>query len=397
MSGPLQGIRVIDLTRVVAGPYATMLLADLGAEVIKIELPVKGDDGRYGYPEVSGVPLAFAALNRNKKGITLDIRTEAGKQLLTRLVAKADVLVENFSAGTMDKWGVGYRDLKAYNERLVYVALSGFGQTGPYSQRTSYDIIAQAMGGLMGLTGFADGPPIRGGGALGDFIGGLFTAFAAVCALRYRDHVGTGQFVDVSNMDAILSMTDNWITLTAMTGQRPPRLGNRHPFTAPYDCFRARDGWVVIGVGNSALFRNLMAAIGQPELGRDVRFKSPQARLRNSEEIHAIVQEWVAQRSVDEVMRVLGPDGANIPCAPVMEMQQLVNDPHVRAREMVVEVPHQQLGQVPVTGIPVKFSESPGAIRWLGPTLGQHNREVYGELLGLSDEDLDRLRQDGVI
>ncbi len=397
MTGPLHGVRVIDLTRVVAGPYATMLLGDLGAEVIKIELPAKGDDGRYGYPVVCGVPLAFAALNRNKKGVTLDIRTEAGKQLLKQLVAKADVLVENFAAGTMEKWGVGYRDLRLHNQRLVYVALSGFGQTGPYSQRTSYDIIAQAMGGLMGLTGFPDGPPIRGGGALGDFIGGIFAAFAAVCALRYRDHFGAGQFVDVSNMDAILSMTDNWLTLAAVTGQKPPRLGNRHPFTAPYDCFQARDGWVVIAVGNSALFRTLMSAIGQPELGRDVRFKSPQARLENFEEVHAIVQAWVAQRTVEEVLEVLGPQGANIPCAPVMEMQQLVNDPHVRAREMVVEIPHEKLGKVPVTGIPVKFSESPGAIRSLGPELGQHNREVYGELLGLTDEELEQLRRDGVI
>lgn len=397
MSGPLQGARIIDLTRVVAGPYATMLLADLGAEVIKVELPVKGDDGRYGYPALSGVPLAFAALNRNKKGITLDVRTEAGKRLLGQLVAKADVLIENFAAGTMDKWGIGYQDLRQYNDRLIYVALSGFGQTGPYSRRTSYDIIAQAMGGLMGLTGFADGPPIRGGGALGDFIGGLFTAFATVCALRYRDHFGAGQFVDVSNMDAILSMTDNWLTLTAMTGQRPPRLGNRHPFTAPYDCFRARDGWVVIAVGNSALFRALMAAIGQPELGRDPRFKSPQARLQNQEELHAIVERWVADRSVEEVLDALGPAGANVPCAPVMEMHQLLDDPHVRAREMVVDVAHQILGRVPVTGIPIKFSESPGSIEWLGPELGQHNREIYCGMLGLSEQELEELGRDGVI
>jgi crotonobetainyl-CoA:carnitine CoA-transferase CaiB-like acyl-CoA transferase len=253
------------------------------------------------------------------------------------------------------------------------------------------------MGGLMSLTGFTDGPPIRGGGALGDFIGGLFTAFAIVCALRARDQFGIGQFVDVSNMDAILSMTDNWLTLTALIGQKPPRLGNQHPFTAPYDCFQARDGWVVIAVGNSALFRTLMTAIGRPELGRDPRFKTPQSRLENRQEVHAVVQSWVSERTVDEILDVLGPEGANIPCARVMEMQDLLDDPHVLAREMVVEVPDAVLGTVPVTGIPVKFSETPGEIRSLGPGLGQHNREIYGGMLGLSEAELEQLRRDGVI
>lgn len=397
MAGPLGGVRIIDLTRVVAGPYATMLLADLGAEVVKVELPGKGDDGRYGYPSVEGVPLAFAALNRNKKGITLDVRTPRGKELLERLVERADVLVENFSAGTMQKWGLGWEELKARNPSLVYVALSGFGQTGPYAGRTSYDIIAQAMGGLMALTGFADGPPLRGGGALGDFIGGLFAAFAVVCALHYRGRTGEGQFVDVSNMDAVLSMTDNWLTVTGVTGKQPPRFGNRHPFTAPYDCFQARDGWVVIAVGNSALFRALMQAIGEPELGRDPRFKSPQARLENFDAVHAVVQGWVSGRTVAEVLAVLGPEGANVPCAPVMGMQELLTDPHVRAREMVVEVPHERVGCVPITGIPVKFSASPGTIRWLGPDLGQHNREIYCGWLGLCEQELVVLERDGVI
>lgn len=397
MFGPLADVRVVDLTRVVAGPYATMLLADLGAEVLKIELPRKGDDGRYGYPSVQGVPLAFAALNRNKKGITLDVRTPEGKELLCKLVSKADVLVENFAAGTMQKWGLGYEVLASHNPSLVYVALSGFGQTGPYARRTSYDIIAQAMGGLMALTGFPDGPPVRGGGALGDFIGGVFAALGVVCALHHRQRTGQGQFVDVSNMDAILSMTDNWLTLTAMTGRKPPRLGNRHPFTAPYDCFRARDGWVVIAVGNSALFRALMAAIGRSELGTDPRFKSPQARLEHYDEVHSVVEEWVRERTVSEVLEVLGPQGANVPCAPVMEMHQLLTDPHVLSREMVVEVPHPTLGKVPVTGIPLKFSRTPGAVRWLGPELGQHNREVYCEMLGLTEEELQELEQRGVI
>jgi crotonobetainyl-CoA:carnitine CoA-transferase CaiB-like acyl-CoA transferase len=397
MPKALADVRIIDLTRVVAGPYATMLLGDMGAQIIKVELPGRGDDGRYGYPTVDGVPLAFLSLNRNKRGITLDIRKPQGADLLRRLIGTADVLVENFSAGTMDRWDLGYSDLSRLNPRLIYAALSGFGQTGPYSNRTSYDIIAQAMGGLMALTGAADGPPMRGGGALGDFIGGVFAALGIVCALHYRNRTGEGQMVDVSNMDAILSMIDNWPTVTGMTGKLPERNGNRHPFTVPYDCFQATDGYVVIGVGNSALFRALMTAIGKAELGRDARYKSPPARLERHAEVNQIVADWVKERSVDEVLRILGPEGANIPCAPVMTIDRLLTDPHVRAREMVVDVLHHKLGPVPITGIPFKLSASPGRIEHLGPDLGQHNEEIYRGMLGLSETELQQLQADGVI
>lgn len=395
--GPLTGIRVLDFTRVVAGPYATMLLADLGAEVIKVEMPGRGDDGRYGYPTVEGVPLAHLALNRNKKCITLDLRTPRAQEIVRQLAARVDVVAENFTPGTMDRWGIGYESLRQENPRLVYAALSGFGQTGPYAKRPSYDIVAQAMGGLMALTGFPGQPPTRGGGALGDFIGGIFLAFGIVSALYRCRTTGEGQFVDVSNMDAILSMTDNWITVTGVTGQQPVRLGNRHPFTAPYDCFQAKDGWVVIGVGNSALFRSLMSAIGKAELGRDPRFKSPQGRLENSDAIHQEVADWVRERTVAEVMECLGPQGANLPCAPVLGIADLLRDPHVQERGMVQWIPHAKLGLVPVAGIPLQFSETPGGIRWLGPELGAHNEEVFGELLGMSAEEMEALHQAGVI
>ncbi|MCK6553342.1 CoA transferase [Candidatus Binatia bacterium] len=393
----LSDIRILDLTRVIAGPYATTLLGDMGAEIVKIELPGRGDDARYGYPDVDGVPIAFLALNRNKKGITLDIRTAEGAEVFRRLVTHADVVVENFSAGTMERWGLGYADLARINPRIVYAALSGFGQTGPYAGRTSYDIIAQAMGGLMGLTGFADGPPVRGGGALADFIGGVFTAYGIVCALYRRQRSGTGQMVDVSNMDAIFSMLDNWVTVHGVTGRLPERLGNRHPFTAPYDCFEAIDGWVVIGIGNNQLFRTLMSAIGRPELGRDPRYKSPTARLERHDEVNRLVGEWIREHTVDEIMRTLGPEGANIPCAPVMTVDRLLHDPQVRAREMVVELPHPTVGTIPVAGVPIKLSESPGRVVRLGPELGQDNREVYGNWLGLSDAEMDRLQRAGVI
>jgi crotonobetainyl-CoA:carnitine CoA-transferase CaiB-like acyl-CoA transferase len=374
-----------------------MLLADLGAEVIKVELPGRGDDGRYGYPSVDGVPLAHLALNRNKKCITLDLRTPQGQEIARRLAAQADALVENFTPGTMAKWGMGYESLRQLNPRLVYAALSGFGQTGPYAHRPSYDIIAQAMGGLMSITGFPEMPPTRGGGALADFIGGVFTAFGLVCALFHARLTGEGQFVDVSNMEAILSMTDNWITITGMTGQEPTRMGNRHPFTAPYDCFRAKDGWVVIAVGNSALFRSLMTALGKPELGRDPRFKSPQARLENHEAVHRVVADWVEQRTVAEVLQVLGPDGANLPCAPVLSMAELLRDPHLRQRGGIQWVAHRQLGEVPVVRTPIEFSATPAQIQWLGPELGAHNEEVYGKMLNLGAQDLEELKKNGVI
>ncbi|MBZ5652963.1 MAG: CoA transferase [Acidobacteriia bacterium] len=397
MPKALDDVRIVDLTRVVAGPFGTMLLADMGAEIIKIELPGRGDDARYGYPSVDGVPVAFLALNRNKKGITLDIRKPEGAELLRRLVGKADVVVENFAAGTMTKWGLGYAALAEVQPRLIYAALSGFGHTGPYAGRTSYDIIAQAMGGLMAITGFPDGPPTRGGGALGDFIGGVFMAVGILCALHYRDRTGKGQMVDVSNMDAVFSMLDNWPTVCGMTGKRPERTGNRHPFTAPYDCFRAKNGYVVIGVGNSQLFRTLVAAMGMPELGRDPRFKSPSARLERHDEVNRLVGDWVAERTVAEVMDVLGPSGANVPCAPVMTVDALLSDPHLQAREMVVELVHQKLGPVPVSGIPFKLSESPGSLERLGPELGQHNDEIYRGLLGLSQSEIKHLHAEGVI
>jgi len=397
MPKALEDVRVVDLTRVIAGPFSTTLLGDMGAKVIKIELPGRGDDARYGYPAVDGVPVAFLALNRNKKGITLDIRKPRGADLFRRLVADADVVVENFAAGTMEKWGLGYAALAAINPRLIYAALSGFGQTGPYAGRTSYDIIAQAMGGLMDLTGFPDGPPTRGGGSLGDFIGGVFTALGILCAVHYRDRTGRGQMVDVSNMDAVFSMLDNWPTVYGMTGRRPERTGNRHPFTAPYDCFHAKDGYVVIGVGNSILFRTLMEAMGRPELGQDPRFKSAGARLLRHDEVNGLVADWVKERTVAEVMQVLGPGGANVPCAPVMTVERLLDDPHLRARDMVVRLPHEKLGPIPMPGVPFRLSESPGRVEQLGPNLGQHNDEVYRGMLGLSDLEMKQLQDEGVI
>lgn len=390
--GPLSGIRVLDLTRVVAGPFCTSLLGDLGAEVIKAEMPRRGDDARYGYPRVRDVPAVFLALNRNKKGITLNLGRPEGQSLVRRLLPHIDVLVENFAPGTMSRWGLGAEELLAEHPSLIYASLSGFGQTGPWARRSSYDIISQAASGFMSITGFPDGPPTRGGGSLGDYVGGLFAALGIVAAIHHRERTGIGQQVDVATMDSMLSLLDGWLTVFAGSGQRPPRLGNRHFATAPYDCFRARDGWVVIGVANNRLFRRLAEAMGQPELGRDPRFRGPAERLARSEELHALIARWVADRSVGEVLEALGPDRADVPCAPVLGVEELVAHPQVLAREMIVRLPHPELGDVAVPGIPIKLSASPGAIERLGPELGEHNDEIYRGLLGLGDEEIERLR-----
>jgi crotonobetainyl-CoA:carnitine CoA-transferase CaiB-like acyl-CoA transferase len=393
----LAGVRVLDLTRFLAGPFCTAILADLGAEVIKVEAPRGGDEGRYGYPTADGVPVAFLALNRGKKGITLDLRQEDGRGLLRRLLPHVDVLAENFAGGTLARWGLEPADLVREHPRLVVASMSGFGQTGPWSVRPSYDIIAQAAGGLMSLTGFPDSPPTRGGGSLGDYLQGLFGAIGVLAALNARNRTGRGQTVDVSSQDAVFSILDNWPTIHAATGKLPARVGNRHLATAPYDCFRASDGWVAIAVATNRLFRRLMDAIGRPELGADPRFRGAAGRNARNVEINEIVGEWVARRTVAEVVEALGPERANVPCSPVYTVDQLLEHPQLRARDMIVRLAHATLGSVSVPGVAVKLSDTPGAVRRLGPDLGEHNAEIYETLLGLDREAVERLRAAEVI
>ncbi len=393
----LQGIRVLDLTRFLAGPFCTSILADLGAEVIKVEAPKGGDEGRYGYPAVEGVPVFFLALNRGKQGVTLDLRLEEGRAILRRMLPHVDVLVENFAGGTLARWGLAPADLCREHPRLVVASLSGFGQTGPWAERPSYDIITQAASGFMSLTGFPGNPPTRGGGSLGDYVQGLFGAVGVLAALCARARTGRGQAVDVSSQDAMFSLLDGWPAIFAASGRLPEQVGNRHLGTAPYDCYRARDGWVVIAVASNKLFRTLAGAIGRPELGEDPRFRGVTGRVARSEEINGLVGAWVGERTVDEVVRALGPDGAGVPCSPVYTVDQLLAHPQLQAREMIQRLPHDKLGTVVAPGVVVKLSDTPGAIRRLGPEIGEHTATVYGELLGLTDAELDVLRARQVI
>ena len=393
----LAGVRVLDLTRFLAGPYCPSVLADLGAEVVKVEAPKGGDEGRYGYPDADGVPIFFLALNRDKKGITLDLRRDEGRALFHRLLPHFDVLVENFAGGTLAGWGLAPADLCAAHPRLIVASLSGFGQTGPWSGRPSYDIITQAASGFMSLTGFPENAPTRGGGSLGDYVQGLFGAIGVLAAIAARAQTGRGQTVDVSSQDGMFSLLDNWPTVFAATGRRPDRVGNRHLATAPYDCYRARDGFVAIAVASNKLFRTLAAAIGRPELGEDPRFRGVKGRVARSAEVNDIVGGWVAERTVAEVMVALGPEGAGVPCSPVYGVDELVRHPQLLAREMIQRLAHPTLGEVVVPGVVVKLSDTPGAVRRLGPALGEHNADVYGQLLGLGAEELARLRAAEVI
>ncbi len=387
---------MLDLTRIVAGPFATAALADLGAEVIKVERPGTGDDFRYGPSKKGETSLSFQNCNRGKRSITLDLRVDEGREIFLRLVERADAVTENFRSGWLARQGLGADILQARNPRCVVASLSGFGATGPLAGLASYDIVAQASGGLMVLTGESGGSPLRGGGALGDFVGGLYLALGIVSALYDRDRTGRARVLDLSNQDCIFAITDSAATIHQGIGASVERVGNQHPFTAPYEAHEARDGWVVVATASNRLFRRLCDAIGRPELANDARFKSHRDRARNRQEINGIVGEWVAGHDVDQVLSLLGPAGADVPCAKVSSPEELVDDEQLLARGMIERHPHPRIGEILFHGNPIKLSGTAPREIALAPDLGADNASVFGEI-GLTSEDLDRLRGRGVI
>ena len=392
----LEGIRILDLSRVVAGPFATATLADLGADIIKIERPRIGDDYRHGPSRKGETSLSFQNSNRGKRSITLDVRSEEGREIFLRLVENADVVVENFRAGWMARRGLSPAVIQKRNPRCVVASLSGTGSTGPRAGQASYDIIAQATGGLMALTGFPEGPPTRGGGALADFVGGLYLALGIVAALRDRDRSGRARVLDLSNQDAVFAITDSAATIWSDLGVRSERVGNQHPFAAPYDAFEAKDGWVVIATASNRLFRRLCEGIGRPDLSSDPRYKDHRGRAKHRAQVNADVGAWVSQRSCDAVVEALGPAGADVPCARVASPEELVDDPQLNARGMLERHAHPTLGEIVFHGNPLKFSGTLPRERVLAPALGEHNREVYAEV-GLEDAELQRLAAEKII
>lgn len=394
--GALDGLRVLDLTRVLAGPYCTMMLADMGAEVIKIEAPDSGDDSRAFGPHVNGVSAYYMNLNRNKKGITLNLKHSEAKQMFLEMVKKADVVVENYRPGTMEKLGLGYDTLKEVNEGIVYAAVSGFGHYGPYMLRPGYDIIGQAMGGLMSTTGWPDGSPTRTGTAMGDVLGGLSVTIGILAALKNRDFTGKGQKVDVSLVDSVVSSMEIITQIYLSQGRIPERIGNRYESVYPYDSFKAADGDLVIGAGNEKLYGMLCTIMGRPELATDERYNTIPKRIKAHVEMKAIIEEWTQTKTVKELVDTL--IDAGVPAAPIYNVQQVCEDPHIAvAREMIVDVAHPIAGATKLTGCHIKLYDTKPAIRTPAPDLGEHNDEVFRSLLGLSSEAVAKLRENRVI
>jgi CoA:oxalate CoA-transferase len=392
----LDGVRILDLTRVVAGPFATAVLADLGADVVKVERPGTGDDYRYGPSPKGETSLSFQNTNRGKRGITLDLRREEGRALFLRLALHADAVVENFRSGWLASQGLSPEVIQARNPRCVVASLSGFGQTGPLAGRASYDIVAQATGGLLAMTGFPDGPPVRGGGALADFVGGLYLGLGLVAALYERDRTGQARVLDLSNQDAVFAITDSAATIFAGIGARTERLGNQHPFTAPYDALETTDGYVVVATASSKLFRRLCAAIGEPGLADDPRYRSHRGRAAHRVELNARIGAWARTRSTQAVLEALGPGGADVPCARVAAPEELLDDPQLLARGMLERHPHPTLGELVFHGNPLQLSGSEPRALPLAPSLGEHNAQIYAEI-GVGAEELARLAAAGVV
>jgi CoA:oxalate CoA-transferase len=355
--GPLSGITVVDLSRVLAGPYCTLVLADLGARVIKVEAPGTGDDSRAYGPFVNGKSAYFMSLNRGKESIALDLKAEAGREVFESLLERADVLVENFRAGTMDKLGYSWDALHARHPRLVYAAVSGFGRTGPYSSRAAYDIIVQAMGGVMSLTGHAGSPPVRVGASIGDLVAALFLTTGINAALYHRSLTGEGTLIDVAMLDAQVAILENAIARYESSGSVPEPLGARHPSITPFDAFAAGDGYLVIAAGNDQLFRRLCAVVGRPDLADNPLFATNDLRTKHQAALKDEMEATLRARPVDDWLQVL--EEAGIPSGPINTVDKVVHDPQVVARNMVVTTEDPVAGSLPLAGNPLKFSAFP--------------------------------------
>jgi crotonobetainyl-CoA:carnitine CoA-transferase CaiB-like acyl-CoA transferase len=396
VSAALEGIRILDLTRVVAGPYGTGLLAELGARVVKVEEPSRGDEIRLYPDQVRGLSLNFNDLNRNKESLTLDLRTPRGREILLELAHQFDVLTENFAAGTLERWGLGWDVLHARSPRLIYASLSGFGQDGPYAGYRSYDLVAQAMGGFMSMTGEPDGPPMKTGVNLADYIGGTFLVMGVLAALRERDASGLGQRVDISNQDALVTMLDAALSWFRWSGEEPPRSGNLHRKVAPYGAYRAKDGWVTVAMGSPKMFPRSLEAIGRADLLEDADFLDRVRSYTFRDELNVLWIDWISRHTCAEVEAHCREYGLGF--GTVKSVADLADDPQLRHRGMLAEIEHPDgEGPIPTRGVPIRLERTPGSVRRAAPTLGQDTERLLGELLGLGPDDVSALRRDGVV
>lgn len=378
MAGALEGIKVLDLSRYIAGPMCAMQLADMGADVVKVERKGKGEDTRQNLPQMNGESVYFMTFNRNKRSVALDFRDPTDQQKLRQLASKADVLIENFRPGTMEKMGCGWQDLRALNPRLVMVRISGFGQDGPLAKRACFDAIAQAMSGLMSMTGQADGPPTLAGTFMVDYASALYATIGTLGALHSREASGKGQLVEATLLESAISMLVTAIPEQAQLGTTMSRCGNLDRYTAPVNSYLASDGhWVYLAAGTDALFPRLVDAMKQPALIDDERFATAHTRLANRAAIDAVVAQWVKERTADEVVDAM--DAVAVPCSKVATLDEVVRNPQLIAREQIVDIEHPVAGRYTTHGVTVKLSDTPGSIRRPPPTVGQHSDEVLRE------------------
>ena len=393
--GALDGVTVLDLTRVLSGPYCTMMLADMGARVVKVEQPGKGDDTRaWGPPFQAGESAYFLSVNRNKESITLNLKHPDGRRVLDALLERADVLVENFRPGTLERMGLGYAEVARRRPGLVYCSISGFGQTGPRRREPGYDAVLQGEGGLMSITGEQDGPAYRLGVAIADIVSGMFSAYGVAAALLARHRTGRGQLVDVGMLDAVAAVLTYQAGIYFATGTAPGRLGNRHPTITPYESLETADGELVVAVGNDQLWRTFCGVLGADDLADDPRFRTNKDRVAAREALRPMLVERLRARPAAEWLADL--KAAGVPCGGVRDLEQVFTDPQVLERAMVVALDHPVAGAIRQLGVPVKLDGTPGAVRTPPPTLGQHTAAILGEL-GIGDAEAARLRAAGAI
>ncbi|XCS12890.1 CoA transferase [Aeribacillus pallidus] len=390
---PLAGIKIIDLTRILSGPFCTMTLADLGAEVIKIESPQGDDTRQWGPPFIKNESAYFLSVNRNKKSVVLNLKDPKGKEILLKMVEEADVVVENFRPGTLKKLGIDYDILKQHNRRVILASISGFGQTGPYSKKPGYDVLAQGMGGLMSVTGEPDGTPVKAGYSLADIGAGMWATIGILSALWERERSGQGQWIDVSLLDTMVS----WQTYLAgnyfATNNDPKPLGGAHPNIVPYQVFEASDGHFILAVGNDSLWNSLVDVLDVEAL-RDRKFKTNPDRVQNRDELISILEEIFKRKTRDEWVDML--ESAKIPCGPVNKLSDILNDAHIKEREMVVEMEHPSLGILKMLGVPVKLSRTPGRIKTVPPAQGEHSETVLKQM-GYSKEEIETFIKEEII
>lgn len=395
---PLEGLTVLEVGSLIAGPFAGKILAEFGAEVIKIEPPGKGDPLRVWRHVHDGTSLWFRIQGRNKKSITLDLRRLEGQELVRQLVADADILIENFRPGTLERWNLGWPELQAVNPRLVFVRVSGFGQDGPYRDRAGFGSVGESMGGMRYVTGYPDRPPVRVGISIGDALAAMYGAMGALMAVYNRDVGGTGrgQMIDVALYEAVFAMMEGLVPEFDVFGAIRERTGSSLPGIAPSNTYRTADGrYIVIGGNADGVFKRLMAAIGRSDVGEDPRFAGDQGRAEAAEFLDSVIEEWTQTKTLDEAMEIMVEAG--VPAGPIYTAREMISDPQFLARGMIQEIDLPGYGPVKFPGIVPKLTETPGRIKWLGPELGQHNDEIYLERLGLSPDAYQRLRDQGVV